>query len=146
MNIRRMVRRGFSLIELLVVLVILALLVGLVAPRFLAQTKKGQRAAAQTQIATFKTAIGIYQTDHNGQPPKDLADLITPPSTSSTEGGKWSGPYLNDVTTVPADPWGRPYEYIVPGPNGQDYEIRSLGEDGREGGTGDAEDISSIKS
>ncbi|HTE19140.1 MAG TPA: type II secretion system major pseudopilin GspG [Armatimonadota bacterium] len=145
MNVRRKIRRGFSLIELLVVLVILALLVGLVAPRFLSQIGRGQQAAAKTQIANFKSAIGAYQLDHNGQVPADLNDLIVAPSTSSTEGGKWKGPYLNDATTVPVDPWGRPFDYIVPGPAGNDYEIRSLGEDGREGGTGQAEDLSSIR-
>ncbi|MCC2669331.1 MAG: gspG, partial [Armatimonadetes bacterium] len=75
----------------------------------------------------------------------DLQDLVAAPSASGSEGGQWKGPYLNDVTTIPADPWGNPYLYNVPGPNGQDYEIISLGEDGREGGSGDAEDISSIK-
>ena len=136
-------RRGFSLIELLVVLVILALLAGLVVPRFLEQTKRGQRSTAETQISSFRTAIEVYMVDHKGQTPKELEDLLTPSSTGS--GDMWKGPYLKDVTSVPLDPWGNPYEYIVPGPAGQDYEIRSLGADGREGGTGDAADISSIK-
>lgn len=141
----RKVRRGFSLIELLVVLVILALLVGLVAPRFMQQAKKGQVGAAKAQIGSFKTAIELYRVDHNGQPPQDLQDLISAPSTSSDGGGQWKGPYLNDVSSVPMDPWGHPYVYNVPGPNGMDYEIISYGEDGREGGTGDAEDLSNIK-
>jgi general secretion pathway protein G len=137
-------RRGFSLIELLVVLVILALLVGLVAPKFMAQAKKGQVGTAKTQINNFKTAIELYRVDHNGQPPQDLQDLISAPS-SADGGGQWKGPYLNDVTTVPADPWGNAYVYNVPGPNGMDYEIISYGEDGHEGGTGDAEDLSNIR-
>lgn len=138
-------RRGFSLIELLVVLVILALLVGLVAPKFLKQAEKGQKGTAQTQIGNFKTAIELYRVDHAGQPPQDLQDLISAPSSSSDGGGQWKGPYLNDVTSVPLDPWQHPYVYNVPGPNGMDYEILSYGSDGREGGTDTAEDISNIK-
>ena len=116
-------RRGFSLIELLVVLVILALLVGLVAPRFIGQLGKGQVAAAETQIGHFKTAIQTYMLDNNNQPPQSLDDLVTPPN------GKKS--YLGDVTSVPLDPWGNPYEYTVPGPGDFDYEVRSLGKDGK---------------
>lgn len=142
----RKVRRGFSLIELLVVLVILALLVGLVAPKFLKQAEKGQVGTAKTQIGNFKTAIELYRVDHNGQPPADLQDLISAPSSSTSDGGgQWKGPYLNDVASVPLDPWNNAYVYNVPGPNGADYEIMSLGSDGREGGTGTAEDLSSIR-
>lgn len=143
MTRNRMVRRGFSLIELLVVLVILALLVGLVAPKFMDQTKKGQVATAKAQISSFKTAIDLYRLDHNGNLPGDLQDLITSPSTS--DGGQWKGPYLKDVVTLPVDPWNNAYEYTVPGPAGQDYEIASLGSDGRPGGSGDASDLSSIQ-
>ena len=140
----RRFRRAFTLIELLVVLVILALLVGLVAPRFLSQIDRGQRAAAETQIGSFKSAIELYRLDHNGNPPASLDDLIKPPATSEG-GGTWKGPYLADITTIPLDPWGAPYQYNVPGPEGNDYEIRSMGKDGREGGTGDAADLSSVK-
>lgn len=143
MTRNRRVRKGFSLIELLVVLVILALLVGLVAPKLMDQTKRGQKAAAQTQISSFKTAIDLYRLDHNGNLPDTLDDLISAPSTSA--GGQWKGPYLKDVTSIPPDPWQNPYDYQVPGPGGQDYEILSLGSDGRPGGSGDAEDLSSIK-
>ena len=140
----RSARRGFSLIELLVVLVILALLVGLVAPKFMAQTGKGQVGSAKAQIGNFKTAVELYRVDHNGNPPGDLQDLITAPS-SSDSGGQWKGPYLQDVQSIPADPWGNPYMYNVPGPNGQDYEIISYGKDGKEGGSGEDEDLSNIK-
>lgn len=135
-------RRGFSLIELLVVLVILALLVGLVAPRFLQQAGKGQVATAQTQISNFKTAIEHYRLDHDTNLPGTLDDLIQPPSNDE---GKWKGPYLEGITSIPRDPWQREYEYNVPGPAGMDYEIRSLGKDGREGGTGEDADISNIR-
>lgn len=127
-RIRR--RRGFSLIELLVVLVILALLAGIVLPRFLEQQKKGQRGAAVTQIGAFKSAIQFYILDHNGQPPKDLDELVN--------GDK---KYLSDVTTVPKDPWGNDYVYQAPGPNGEDFLVMSYGADGREQGQGEDADI-----
>jgi general secretion pathway protein G len=143
MTRKRMARRGFSLIELLVVLVILALLVGLVAPKFLTQTEKGQVATAKTQIESFKSAIDIYRLDHSGNLPQSLDDLINAPSSS--EGGDWKGPYLKDVVDIPADPWKNAYEYTVPGPAGQDYEIVSYGKDGKPGGSNFDADISSIK-
>lgn len=129
-RIRR--RRGFSLIELLVVLVILALLAGIVLPRFLDQQKKGQRQAAVTQIGSFKSAIQLYMLDNKGQTPGDLADLINGDKN-----------YLSDVKSIPPDPWGNPYTYEAPGPDGEDFVVRSLGADGKEGGTGDDADISS---
>jgi general secretion pathway protein G len=128
-------RRGFSLIELLVVLVILALLAGIVLPRFLAQQKKGQRGAAVTQIGAFKSALQLYMLDNKGQTPKDLSELVS--------GEK---KYLSDTNTVPDDPWGNPYIYEAPGPDGEDFVVRSLGADGKEGGTGDDADISSMDS
>lgn len=136
-------RKGFTLIELLVVLVILALLAGLVLPRFINQIGKGSVAAAQQQIASFKQGISVYMLDHKGKAPESLEDLIAAPSNASG-GGEWKGPYLDNTVTIPMDPWGNPYIYEAPGPAGQDYEIRSLGSDGRDGGTGEAADLSSI--
>jgi len=136
--------RGFTLIELLVVLVILALLAGLVLPKFLNRAKDANVSAAQTQIANFKTAIALYEVD-NSDPPstqQGLQALIEPPTTSPKP-PNWKGPYLNDVPAVPKDPWGNEYHYESPGPNGQSFWIVSLGDDGREGGTGYAADISS---
>lgn len=143
MTRNRRVRRGFSLIELLVVLVILALLVGLVAPRFMEQTEKGQVATAKAQIGSFKSAIDLYRLDHNGNLPESLQDLLTAPGTS--DGGQWKGPYLKDTTTIPVDPWTTPYDYQVPGPAGQDYEIISYGKDKRPGGSKYDADLSSIQ-
>jgi general secretion pathway protein G len=139
----RRARKGFTLIELLVVLVILALLAGLVLPKFIGQIGKGAVATAQSQIASFKQGISVYMLDHHGKPPDNLEDLIGAPSNSAS--GEWKGPYLDNTTTIPKDPWGNDYIYDVPGPAGQDYEVRTLGSDGKEGGTGEAADISSIK-
>jgi general secretion pathway protein G len=136
-------RRAFTLIELLVVLVILALLAGLVLPRFIGQIGKSNVATAKTQIASLKQAVTSYMLDFKGQPPSSLEDLIAPPS--NTGNSEWKGPYLADATKVPDDPWGNPYVYETPGPAGQEFEIRSFGADGREGGTGEAADLSSIQ-
>ncbi|MCC2672354.1 MAG: ral secretion pathway protein, partial [Armatimonadetes bacterium] len=95
------------------------------------RTSKGQRGAASSQIANFKTAIELYRVDHNGKPPVDLTCLVSLPNGAHPkERLRWKGPYLNDVTTIPADPWGNPYIYTVPGSKGQRYELTSLGEDG----------------
>lgn len=140
----RGLRRAFTLIELLVVLVILALLAGLVLPRFLQRGKEAQRSAARTQIQNFKTALSLYMVDNQDPPStqQGLDALIAEP-TSSPRPRNWKGPYLTDVATVPLDPWGNPYVYESPGPNGEDFYIASLGADGRPGGTGDNEDIES---
>src|SRR5687768_14511755 len=99
MHCRSRSRRAFTLIELLVVLVILALLAGIVLPRFLTRGKDAQVAQARTQISTFKTALNLYMVD-NQEPPSDqqgLDALIAEP-TSSPRPRNWKGPYLSDVT------------------------------------------------
>ena len=135
-------RRGFTLIELLVVLVILALLAGLVLPKFINQIGRGNVASAKTQIASFKQAISAYMLDHHGKPPQALEDLVQAPSNAA--GGEWKGPYLENTTNIPLDPWGAPYDYQTPGPSGADYLITCFGSDGREGGDGEAADITSM--
>lgn len=140
-------RRGFTLIELLVVLVILALLAGLVLPRFLARGEDAKVKAAITQIGNFKQALQLYTLD-NGEAPspqQGLEALIVEP-TSSPRPKEWKGPYLQDTTTIPLDPWGNPYVYQAPGPNGEDYFVASLGKDGREQGTGPDADLTSSQS
>ena len=126
-------RRAFTLIELLVVLVILALLAGIVLPRFLGANEKAQEKAARTQISSFKQAIQMYMLDHNNQPPSDLSELISDPRDPSKR-------YLNDITEIPKDPWGNAYVYEPEGPTGDPY-VASMGKDGREGG---GDDITSV--
>jgi general secretion pathway protein G len=137
-------RRGFSLIELLVVLVILALLAGIVLPRFLNRAKDAQVSTARTQIQSFKSALQLYMLDNNNTPPstqQGLDALVSEP-TSSPRPVKWQK-YLNDITAIPMDPWGNPYEYQSPGPGGEDFFIISYGADGKEGGTNEDADITS---
>lgn len=128
--------RGFTLIELLVVLAILTLLAGLVGPRVLNQLGGAKSKTAGVQIADldkslelFKLDVGRYPTTEEG-----LSALVTKPG--SVNG--WTGPYLKGG--VPSDPWGHPYRYANPGPNGG-IEILSLGSDGAPGGDGEDADV-----
>ena len=96
-------------------------------------------------INSLKTAVELYRIDHDGKCPKHLDDLIYPPSAHRPgDAVRWKGPYI-DFARIPRDEWGNRYLYSVPAPTGEPYEIRSLGEDGREGGRGDAEDLSNLK-
>ena len=136
MRWRTKIRRGFTLIELLVVLVILALLAGIVLPKFLAQGEKAKVSTATTQIEQFKSAAQLFMVD-NGSAPKSLDELIHQPSNAKN----WKK-YLSDLNEIPKDPWQNDYQYQTPATNGDDFEIKSFGPDGKEGG---GDDISSIK-
>lgn len=128
--------RGFTLLELLVVMVIIGLLAGFVAPRYFAQVGKSQVKAARAQIMSLEQALDQFRLDVGRYPTTEegLAALNTAPA--SIEG--WGGPYLKKE--VPADPWGRPYVYQQPGSN-TELDLSSLGRDGRPGGNGEDADI-----
>ena len=127
---------GFTLLELLVVIVIIGLLAGYVAPRYFAQVGKSEVKVAQAQIDGLGKALDQYRLDTGHYPTtgQGLAALTVRPA----EELKWDGPYLKKI--APPDPWGQPYHYRVPGEHG-DYDLFSYGKDGREGGTGDNVDI-----
>lgn len=128
---------GFTLLELLVVMVILGLLAGYVAPKYFAQVGKSETKVAQTQISSLEKSFDIYRLDtgHFPSTEQGLDALVTPPQNEP----KWSGPYLKKA--VPLDPWGRRYLYKYPGEHG-DYDIYTYGKDGQPGGQGDNADIS----
>jgi general secretion pathway protein G len=127
---------GFTLLELLVVLVILGLLVGIVAPRFFGQVGKSETKVAKAQIRALEDALDQYRVDTGHYPTTEqgLAALMSPPSGEA----KWQGPYLKKA--LPNDPWGNTYQYRLPGEHG-DYDLLSLGKDGQAGGSGEAADI-----
>ncbi|BCF93034.1 MULTISPECIES: type II secretion system major pseudopilin GspG [Paraburkholderia] len=130
--------RGFTLLELLIVIVIIGMLAAYVGPKYFTQLGKSERTMAKAQISglekaldTFRLDVGRYPTTEEG-----LTALVTKPATVT----QWNGPYLKKE--VPLDPWGHPYQYQSPGANSE-IDLRSYGKDGQPGGTGDNADISS---
>lgn len=130
-------QRGFTLLELLVVMVIIGLLAGIVGPRYFSQVGRSQVKAARAQIDSLDKAIEAYRIDVGHAPTTEqgLAALNAQPQGEQN----WQGPYLKK--DVPADPWGNPYQYAVPGTHNNDYDLYSFGKDGQPGGTGEAADI-----
>ena len=128
---------GFTLLELLVVMVIIGLLVGYVGPRYFAQIGKSEVKAARAQMDAFEKAVEQYRIDIGKFPSNEqgLNALFVRPASEP----RWQGPYLKKMPA--SDPWGHPYQYSTPGANG-DFEIISLGKDGVPGGEGEAADIS----
>lgn len=131
-------RRGFTLLELLVVMVIIGLLAGYVGPKFFGQIGKSEVKAAKAQIDALQKSLDRYRLDvgHYPSTEQGLAALFTRPRG---EPG-WAGPYL--AQAVPKDPWGRDYQYRNPGRHGE-YDLLSYGRDGRPGGEGDDDDLTS---
>lgn len=129
-------RAGFTLLELMVVMVIIGMLAAYVAPRYFAQVGKSETKLARAQIDALEKALDQYRADTGHYPSSEqgLAALMKRPGNEP----KWAGPYMK--REVPADPWGRPYLYRQPGEHGE-IDLSSLGSDGRPGGSGDASDV-----
>ncbi|MFL5001301.1 MAG: type II secretion system major pseudopilin GspG [Xanthobacteraceae bacterium] len=129
--------RGFTLVEILVVITIIGLIMGLVGPRVLNYLTESKAKAAKIQIESFSSALDLYFLDNGRYPSSSegLTALVQRPGSTMT----WNGPYLKGAV-VPNDPWGNPYQYRAPGQHGT-YDIVSYGADGQEGGAGSATDI-----
>lgn len=135
---RRQKSSGFTLMELLLVLVILGLLAALVGPTLYQRIKPAKQSAARAQVENFMTALDGFFIDVGRYPSTQEGLKALRIKPEGTE--KWVGPYLKK--DVPADPWGNAYIYRTPGRNGG-YEIISYGADGRDGGEGENQDINS---
>ncbi len=130
--------RGFTLLELLVVMVIIGLLASFVAPKYFDQIGKSEAKAARAQMSALEKALAAYRIDTGHFPSSEqgLAALVDrPPNTP-----KWAGPYLSKA--VPKDPWGRPYLYTTQTDASRDYDLVTLGRDGQRGGKDDDADLS----
>ncbi len=139
MNTSRQTRhRGFTLLELLVVMVIIGLLAAYVGPRYFAQLGKSERGTAKAQIEAFGRALDAYRLDTGRYPTtaQGLAALVTRPADEP----KWNGPYLQKAP--PPDPWGQAYVYRQPGTGEAEFDLMALGKDGRAGGEGEDADLS----
>lgn len=129
-------KRGFTLVELLIVVTIIILLAGLVGQNLFKRLGKGKQATAKAQIEMLGQALDQYKLDIGRYPStqEGLEALITNPGVEG-----WEGPYLKK-NVIPKDPWGRPYKYESPGSHGE-YDLYSYGKDGAQGGEGEDKDI-----
>lgn len=136
---RRRARRGMTLLELIVVLVVLGLLAGLIGPQLFGRVGQAKATTAATQLELFGVALDGYRLDNGRYPTtaQGLDALLARPSRAP-EPTNWRGPYLRKA--IPLDPWGRPYVYRAPVRGAESYSITSLGRDGAVGGSGEDAD------
>ncbi|BAI80778.1 general secretion pathway protein G [Deferribacter desulfuricans SSM1] len=137
---------GFSLIELMVVIVILGILATVLLPKIINRPDEARVTKAKSDIKTIESALKLYKLDNGMYPTTEqgLSALIKKPEIEPIPKNWKNGGYL-DANKIPVDPWGNPYIYRSPGDNGRDYEIISLGADGKEGGEGVNADIKSYE-
>ena len=128
-------QRGFTLVELLLVLVILALIAGLVLPGIIGKAESAKAKAASSQISRISMSVESFYLD-TGNTPSSLDELVNEPSGVTG----WNGPYIKN--SLLKDPWGQPYQYQVPGEHG-DFDIQSFGADRQRGGEKNNADINS---
>jgi len=135
-------QRGFTLVEIMVVVVIIGILGALVVPKLLGRTGESRVTAARVDISTLMSALKLYKLDNQRYPTTEqgLQALIQKPTTGPAANGWKEGGYIE---RLPKDPWGNPYQYLSPGIHGGEVEIMSLGGDGQPGGTGEDADVGS---
>jgi general secretion pathway protein G len=133
--------RGFTLIEIMVVIFIIALLAALVVPKIIGRTEEAKRVSAKAQIREIENALNLYHLDNGNYPTTEqtLDALIKKPTTPPVPNNYKDGGY---ISKIPKDPWGHPYIYLSPGNHGE-FDIISYGADGVRGGTGNNADIDS---
>jgi general secretion pathway protein G len=134
-------RSGFTLIEIMVVIVILGLLAALVVPKLIGRTEEAKKTQARVQIRNIEQALGLYKLDNGFFPSTEqgIEALIRIPNTGRIPKNYRKGGYMD---RVPKDPWGNAYAYLSPGAHG-DYDISSYGADGAQGGEGEDADVNS---
>ena len=133
--------RGFTLIEIMVVLIIIGLLAGIVVPKLMGRTEEAKRIKTAVQIKNLQSALDLYKLDSGVYPSTDqgLQALVEKPAVGEIPNNWKEGGYIDKI---PKDPWGNNYVYISPGAHG-DYDLYSYGADGEEGGEGRNADIQS---
>jgi general secretion pathway protein G len=139
--LRQRLQRGFTLVEIMVVVVIIGILGALVVPKLLGRTGEARQTAARTDIESLKAALKFYKLDNQRYPTTEqgLQALVQKPTTGPAANNWKEGGYLE---RLPKDPWGNPYQYLSPGIHGE-VDIFSFGADGQPGGTGEDADIGS---
>lgn len=132
--------RGFTLLEMLIVLAIIGLLAGFVGPKVFKHLGRSQTTTAAAQIKLLRGAVESLRLDIGRYPTAEEGlSLLSKPPADPALASRWGGPYLDDV--LPNDPWNMPYQYAVPGQNGQAFALYSLGADKKPGGEGEDKDI-----
>lgn len=143
LNYNKQGQKGFTLLELLVVLVIIGILAGYIGPKIIGRPEEARRTKAEIQVSGIETALKLYRLDNGVYPSTDqgLQALVEIPKSGKVP-QKWrQGGYL-DANTVPRDPWGNQFVYLSPGLHG-DFDLSSYGADGEQGGEGNDRDINS---